>query len=141
MAGKVVVACKMPNGLVLRLFRMIPHSEPVMGGGTREVMVAEQFGESVTVKGNAFHTGVPPPMAIVGGYALTPGVDEEFFTQWIEQNKSLDLVKNNLIFAYSKTADTEARAREHKTQRSGLEPVNPNKLPKGIKPGVEVVEA
>lgn len=139
--GRVTVACKLPHGLLLRVFRMIEQHEPVMGGGTRTSKVAQQMGEAVRINGCRVPHGETAPFIIAGGYALTPNVDSDLFDLWIEQNKDADAVKNNLIYAHARQDGAQDWAREHKATRSGLEPINPDKrakdprMVKGIKPG------
>jgi hypothetical protein len=130
--AKVTVACKLPHGLILRVFGFDTRSEPVMGGGSKEVKVARQIGESVTLNGNAVPFGKAPEHPIIGGYALTHGVDKELFDKWLEQNRDSDLVRNRLIFAYESQDKAVDRAKEHAKARSGLEPIDPDNLPKGI---------
>jgi hypothetical protein len=69
----VTIMCKLPNGILLRL-----------------------FGERRTfhVKGPAKRYG-----RSVGGYALTPNIPRVFWLAWLEQNKAFDAVRNGLIFA------------------------------------------
>lgn len=138
--GKVTVACKLPHGLQLRCFRMVETAEPVMGGGSRLVPVAQQVGEPITINGNAVAFGAIPNFRIVAGYALTEGIDKDFFDKWREQNAELPAVKNRLIFAYEKSDVTADAAKECVAQRSGLEPLLQDKDPRApgrIKPGLK----
>jgi hypothetical protein len=128
----VTVACKIPNGLVMRLFEMVPGTEPVMGGGSREVKVSRQKGPTITLNGPSVRFGDIPPFSIVGGYALTPNVPADFFEEWKKQNSEQMFIKNNLIFAHGKTETASDRAREQNDVKSGLERIDPEKLPKGI---------
>lgn len=132
MASTVTVACKLPHGLVLRNFEMITRSEPVMGGGTREVQFAEQRGEPVVIKGYATKWGEAPTIQISGGYALTKGVDAEFFDAWLEQNQDHDAVKSGLIFAAERVDYAADKAKERKDLRNGLEPIDPAKPMRGV---------
>ena len=135
----VTVACKLPNGLILRVFDMVDRDEPVMGGGMRKVKVAQERPAQVTIKGNAHPQNAAPRAPIIGGFALTQGVDKEFWDLWLAQNKDSDVVRNRLIFAHENTAKTEdaARAKDNAKNRSGFERLNPHALPKGIEPGSE----
>jgi len=130
----VTVACKLPGGLILHLDEMQPHTEPIIG----QVMQAKQLPQTYTVKGwydtarGAFGTEVPIPSQ-AGGYALTHNIPKDFWDKWLEQNKDAKIVKNKLIFASSK-ADTIAGLRkEHKEQKSGLEPIDPAKPPRDVR--------
>lgn len=132
MGDTVTVACKVPTGLVLRLHEMRPHTEPVLGGGTREVMQAFLVGEPVTIKGYAAEAGKAPTSGadLVLGYALTPGVNAEFFDHWLKQNEDLDIVRNGLIFAHGQAASVKAQARENEGTWDGLQPMAQTKDPR-----------
>lgn len=117
MSGTVTVACKLPGGLHLD-----------MPGRPR-----------VTIGGTALPVGVvldahqqKRMQSINFGYALTPGVDEEFWEAWLEDHKTMDIVQRRMIFAYEKPNDTRAAARECEGEKSGLEPMDPDKPGKGL---------
>lgn len=132
-AKTVTVACKLPSGLVLRLAQPVKVNEPVMGGGSREVTQYRPVGAAVTVLGTAHPQNAAPLCMIVAGYALTPDVDAKFWNEWLRQNVDHMVVKNNLIFAYEKDSDAKAAAKDNAERRSGLERLDPNKLPRGLK--------
>lgn len=127
MAGTVTVGCKLPNGLILRLFNMVETQELVLGGGMRQIKEARNIGEKVFINGNM----APEGKALVdrfgeqimsySGFATTPNVDAEFWDAWYEQNKHSDIVRNGLVFAHTKSIDIKAEAREKEGVRSGLE--------------------
>jgi hypothetical protein len=136
MASTVTVACKIPSGLVLRIMEAHDFDEPVLGGGTRTVKLHRQIGDYVQIKGNSAPHGIP--LVLHGGYALTPNVDADFWAKWLEQNAGTDMVKNNLIYALAREDSAAAKGREQAEIRSGLERLNPEKLPKT---GVEITTA
>lgn len=141
MAGTVTVACKMPNGLQLRVFKMVDGIEPILGGGHRTIQRAEQVGGAVKVNGPVVPYGQVPKHTIVGGYALTPGVDADFWAAWYEQNKSTELVKNKIIFGSEQEDKIKRHAEAHAKVKSGLEPIDPENPPqgmRGIKPADEM---
>lgn len=123
--AKVTVACKLPNGILLRVFDWIERDIPVMGGGVKTVRESMPMGEPVMIRGNATPHGEVPTMLLAGGYALTPNVDKETWLAWLKQNEGSDLVKQRLIFAHDRTEHAEGQAREQASLRSGLEPVDP----------------
>lgn len=144
MGATVTVACKLPNGLKLRVFEFVKGSEPVLGGGTREVQVPRQVGEAVEVKGFSIPRGPDfdpekmPPMS--GGFALTPGVDADFFEKWMEQNKDSQVVREGLIFAHEKSSSARDEAKEKAELRSGLEPLAQGadpRAPRGVRAAAE----
>jgi hypothetical protein len=132
MAGTVTVACKLPAGLTLRVFDMVDTFEPIVGGGMRTVKVAQERPERAIVKGWSHPQNMAPNVQLVEGFALTPNVDKDLWEAWKAQNEKSDVVKNGLIFAHEKPANTEAEAKDKKSVRSGLERLDPNKLPRGI---------
>lgn len=125
----VTVACKLPHGLTLRVFRMEDFAEPVMGGGTRTVKKAILAAEPVTLNRAAAPQGESHEHRVIGGYALTPGIDADFWGTWLEQNKDSDIVRNRLVFALEKEASVESKAREHKDTTSGLERLDVRSVP------------
>lgn len=134
--AKITVACKVPNGLRLRLFKLQEANEQVLGGGSRSFKRAEQVGEEVVLYGPAFRFGQVPNFLIVGGYALTPNVDADFFREWLKQNPDLDAVKNHLVFAQKSESDARAEAKEKAPILSGLQPMDMRKV---MRRGREVV--
>lgn len=133
MPGTVTVACKLPHGLILRVFDRKDVPEPQQGGGTKDVEKWLPRPNSVQIKGYAEkYDPSLPPAARTSSYALTHGVDKEFFEQWLKQNHDHDAVVRGLIFAQDKPESARAKALEMKATRSGLEPIDPAKLPKRI---------
>ena len=130
--GKTVtVACKLPNGLVLRTHRMVPHREPAPGG-VQETTIAMADSREYEVKGNASPYGSAPSGQVIGGvigYALTPNIPKDFWDAWFEQNKHSDIVKNGLIFAHVNGNKTADQAREQVKVRSGFEGIDPANPP------------
>jgi hypothetical protein len=122
----VTVACKVPNGLLLRIFKMMPAREQTPTG-YRDVEKAEQVGNPVKINGPTVPFGQVPEYAVVAGYALTPNIDKDFFDEWLRQNADHATVKAELIFAHGNRAVVSDRAKEHKEVLSGLEPLNPNR--------------
>ena len=122
--GSVTVACKLPAGIFMRVFKQEKYNVPVLGGGTREETRSIPCSETIKINGNAVPFGKAPPFTIAGGYALTPNVPADIALTWMEQNKGSDLVKNNLIFIHEKTEYAEKRAKELRATKSGLEPLD-----------------
>lgn len=123
----VTIACKLPNGLVLRVFDFEEGQEPVMGGGMRTVKVAVQKGDTLRINGSAVAFGTIPSYKIVGGYALTPGIPKDFWELYEQQNHDQAFIKNHLVFAYDKFVMAEGAAEEHAGTKSGLQPIQINR--------------
>lgn len=137
----VTVGCKLPHGVVLRAFRPTTRHEPVMGGGTREVTIHEPTGETFQVHGNSHPQNAAPAHLMAGGFALTTGVPKKLWDDWVKANADADMVRNGLIFAHGETRSVEAQAREKEGVRSGLERLDPNNLPGGLKGRIEKATA
>lgn len=126
---KVTVACKLPHGMRLRLFKMVDGVENVAGNTMRTVQRPLQVGPDVVIGGVAVEFG--KEKTLTAGFALTPGVDKEFFDEWMRQNREHDAVKNHLIFAASTRDAVEGQAGEHRKQKTGLEPLDMSLTKKG----------
>lgn len=134
MAETVTVACGLPHGLLLRVFAPVKVNHALPGGGSREVDEFRDVGaEPVHIKGWSHPQDKAPAIQLVNGFALTPNVDKAFFEKWMSQNKDHHVVKSGLIFAQSKGTEAAAEAKDKKTLKSGLERLDPDKLPKGLK--------
>lgn len=142
--GEVVtVACKLPNGLQLRLFEMAMTNEAAPGGH-REVKMARLVSDIVRINGTATPYGQSPSWPVVGGFALTEGVSKDFMEQWMEQNKDSDLVRNNLIHYHTKLGHVQGEAREKKALLSGLQPLVPDtdkRIPKSKNKNIKLETA
>ncbi len=123
----VTVACKFPHGIILRTFEMVDKWDD---GAKRMGKESRQRPGMFTIKGtgNPKKVGREHQAQIVGGYAITQNVPANLWKAWLEDNKDSDLVKNQLIFAFEKLIDVEAKARDNAKSRSGLEPLNPDKI-------------
>ncbi len=124
----VTVACKLPHGLDLRLFEMVPTPEPIMGGGSRIVDQARPMPKIVKLNGFANPVNAAPKSLTYGGYGMTYNVDKEFFERWLEQNADSDIVQKELIFALESHEDAHEMAHDQKDVVSGLEAVDPTKV-------------
>jgi hypothetical protein len=140
---KVTVACKVPLGVILHVDEREERTIQT-NSGNRVVSEYRRGSERVHIEGPAYPNGqVPdgfrekPP--VTGGFALTYGVDKDFWDRWWADNadprcsqetkehkngcKCTVIVKNRMIFAYEVPADTKAAASEAKDLQSGLEPL------------------
>ncbi len=138
-ARKVLVACNIPNGIVLRVCREEEYDEPVMGGGTRK---AKQFSEEArfTVRGPAQPNGpdrnFDRPLVDKNGFALTP-VDAELWEAFLAGQKNrkgedtLPAIINGCLYAVSDSHDATKGDKAHAGVKSGLHPIeadDPNNM-------------
>lgn len=134
----VTVASKMPWDFILRIFDFVKRYEPVMGGGQREIKIAERRrgSQEFVIQGNSWAQKKGPHQQIVGpisgGYAITRDIPKAFWDEWLEQNQDADFVRNKMLFAHADAASTIAEAKEKENEKSGLERLDPTKLPKGL---------
>lgn len=140
MAGTVSVACKLPHGLVLRVFNMIEREMPVMGGGSRTEKIAEQREETATVHGWSHAQNAAPHCTIIGEYAITDNIDKDLWTLWLSQNQNSAMVKNGLIFAHEKADHVTGKAKDGAKIRSGLERLDPTKMGGRIKTDTDLMD-
>lgn len=132
MAETVTVACKIATGVHLDLFKdsgmKTPQGEIVWAHVDRR-----------TLRGGAFPVGVQLPNPPVGGYGLTT-VDKDFWNRWLAENKDNPLLKNGMVFATGNQADTEKEARSREKLISGMEPIDPNRLPETGNPNLSAFQ-
>jgi hypothetical protein len=114
----------------LRVYEEHETYEQLMGGGSRAVKVYRPVGEPITVAGPALDLAkiargdVDFDRAIVGGYALTPGVPRDFWDRWLAQNKAMPYVTNGIIFAHATADGVRSKARDGAKIQTGLEPID-----------------
>jgi hypothetical protein len=123
LSTKVTVACKLPNGLELRLYKFEEQVENLYGGGKHKFTIAVPTGDMVRLRGPSIPWGHSSP-DVIHGVGLTEGVDRDFFAEWLRQNVNTEIVKNGLVYAYEDRYDTVAHAKEHRKELSGLEPLD-----------------
>lgn len=129
----VTVACKLPNGIHLEAFNMVPMTERTMAGNTIETKRAVSAGR-FTVKGVKRRSD---DAGLALGFALTHGCPKDLWDSWLAANKDNPIVVNGIIFAAGGTNDVRAKAKDHEGIRSGFEPLNPKDLPREFKGKIE----
>lgn len=125
----VVVACKLPHGLVCRVHAKTEQDVPVMGGGYRKEITWVPTGEEFTLAGFAHPQNEAPRAQLSNGFALTRGIRKDLWDAWISQNAKHHAVLAGLIFAHENASKTIDETREKAKVRSGLERLDPNNLP------------
>ena len=93
-----------------------------------------RYGPIVIIAGTAFPNGNTEGMErpdMASGFAMTHGVDREFFEEWMSQNEGHPAVMAGLIYCSPKVDDAKAYAKEHKALDSGLGPVKHSKNAQG----------
>jgi hypothetical protein len=118
----VVVGSKLPAPYLMVVYDFDEFDEPIPNG-VRRVKRPIPTGEPVRIKGNTTPFGVAPSSAIVGGYALTHGVDGAFVRKWLEQNKGSPLLKNEILIVHEKHGHVAEKAKEQAAVKTGMEPI------------------
>lgn len=135
MTTKVTVACKIAvPWFALQLCERREVSENTQTG-PRTIEQWFRTGRVVNVRGTAYPAGTPPEgfparPQLVAGYALTHGVDKEFWDAWVAQQAKAPYVQSGMIMAYEKLDMINGAARERVNELSGLEPLNPKSDPR-----------
>lgn len=146
----VVVACNLPNGLILQIYdveltetilpngRVIKDSEATlnMEHGQYALNGMAEF-STLAVAGRE----VPDYRVIRGaqpgtGYALTTGVPRDFWERWLRDNERNPIVLNKHVFAQGSETRAVANAREFKDMRSGFQGLNQAgdyRVPNGVR--------
>ncbi len=127
-SGMCIVGCKLPSGLQLQLSRPEPITEQTPSG-SRQITIHRKHGDIYFAKGNRVPFGVVPDFLIIHGAALTPNIPRDFMREWMEQNKNSDVVRNQLIFIQNDEPSARDQAKDLESHKSGLEPLDPAKLP------------
>lgn len=101
MAGKIIVGCRLPHGVVLR--------HPI----NQELQVEIQ--------------GLNKSK-IIGATHISTNVDADFWAEWKAANQSSDLLKSNALFEAKSDSDAKAIAKEVNDEKTGFEKM-PQKAP------------
>jgi hypothetical protein len=140
----IVIATNLPQGLVLRNYKMV-EKEEASPLGPRTIRKAQQVGKSLVLPGNGAHLRDLNPAAPVRyGYRISyfTGQDGDAAQQWINSQIEADkfheedegsLLGSHAVIWGSTKEEVEAKARSltKKDQaRSGLEPMDPSDLPR-----------
>lgn len=120
----VTVACKLPHGVVIRDFVKTTTHELVMGGGNRKVETFRPVGKRIRIKGPQVPTPFLRLVEVVGGYAITDGIDAEIFGRWLNWNRDTTMVTSELIFGHEDRDRVIGMARERANVKSGVEPLD-----------------
>lgn len=125
-ADVVIVGCRHPHGIILKLYDMVDTRESAGNGRFQTIKVARPRRDVVTLKGYA-DKRVPVAVDGVGMYGTTRDVPARFFAEWLSQNKESPLVTGGIVFAAESEADFKAMAREYRKETTGLEPLDADK--------------
>jgi len=121
MTQTVSVGCKLPWGLICEM------GTPGEDDYKRIVL----HGSNSTDPRNPAARMTKLPVAVAGGYGLTPGVPKDFIEAWMKKHSRLDAVRTGLIFIEA-AKDATAHADIYKGLQHGFEPLDPTRAPPGI---------
>jgi hypothetical protein len=141
----VCVACKLPGGVLLRVFEPYTRMDPQQDGTAKPVKEWRAIPDlKFSVKGpwvaSAGQAFMPQNSAVAqllpGGFAITYGVPKDLWDRWLDQNKETNLVRKGIIFAAPSMMAATEEAKKARDVKSGLEPVDPNnpatRMPGGV---------
>ena len=137
MAETVVVASKLQLGLQLQLQQPYTITEEVFGGGVREITRYHKTGKTVVINGCAIDRGGPSDKQLVGGFALTHGVDKGFWDAWVSQHQGFPPLEKGEIFAYERVSTVTGEAKDKENLRTGGEPLDPANWPQEFRARVK----
>lgn len=111
MSDDIVVACKLPHGIYLDVGKQRIQLNGVMQSG---------------------RVHAPFFMAPSNAVGLTK-VPRDFWEAWVQEHQEFMPFKKGLIFASDKKKKVLDEASEKTSLKSGLERIDPNKMPKDVK--------
>jgi hypothetical protein len=128
----VTVMCKLPLGFILQLEQLQDDPDPPRGGD-KKAQIWHRTGEQITITGaNYAHKG----QRGVAGWGLTE-VDAEVWEKWKVQKEKWPPLQKGWVFASQSGDKAEGQAKEQRSMKTGLEPLDPDKPA----PGIEKVPA
>lgn len=140
-SGEVVtIACKVPMGMILRCCRKTMMDRKMHDGSTKAVPEYHPFGKEYRVYGPSHPQNAGPHCTIIGDYALTPNIPKEFYDLWYSQHRNDAMVVSRAIFANSSNK-INGESKEYAKVKSGLERLDPTKLPKKLTPNKDAMDA
>lgn len=130
---KVTIASKLPMSITIFLCSSRKEVRRFQGSVWEEE-VKYPIPETIhVIRGFAFPNGeIPEEMQdsrpeMASGYALTHGVDKDFFEQWLIDNAETQIVQNRLVFMASNGNEARAIAKDLKHVNSMLGPIRRGK--------------
>jgi hypothetical protein len=144
----VSVACKIPNGLILRAFQKVEKTESTPTGVRAYSQIERVVGTEFAVQGPAQINHQPANIVdfmgrnFPGGYAVTHGCPRDVWENWLKWNRDTLLVTEGLVFALPDPADAAMEAKSRASVVSGLEPLDPEHPEKTVGParGVSAIQ-
>ncbi len=125
------VACKIPNGIFLRVFEWEEVRVASLGGHITEKR-SKQVGPKVEIHGPGVPFGEIPKYIITpSGFALTPNVPRDLWRRYKEQNFDSEAIKNGLLYAFPNNDMAADASKELKDVKSGLEPLDMSMATRG----------
>lgn len=130
--AKVIVASKLPMALELQYSELHDVTRRLRETVWTE-KEARKIGPIYRINGTAYPAngtqleGFRAPPQMVHGYALTYGVDAEWWAKWVAVNKDTPFVVSELLFAGKTRDEVSKRAKDLHALTSGFDPVAPPK--------------
>jgi hypothetical protein len=130
MPATTMVACKLPQGVILRIMQKTKQMEAGPAGG-REVEVWRPTGEQIQLNGGisgAIEVGMHNK-SVINGWGITL-VPNDFWETWLDQNKDSSLLESGVLFAADKEGDIRAEINQSNKDKvkcgmEAMDPANP----------------
>ena len=132
MTATTMVACKVPNGIILRLMKKTTELEPGPAGSREVTRWRPIEGKHIQLNGGisgSIEINVHSKQ-IINGWGVTM-VPTDFWETWLEQNPDSSLIETGVLFAAEKETDLRAEINQSNKDgvKCGLEAMDPAKPP------------
>lgn len=131
MANFITVLCRLPSGIELELHDLGILKE--RASSDAPIGLASVPRQSVLLNGAKHDPTYHPAEGRLLGRAGRTQVDADFWNAWLKQNERNGIVTRKLVFAEANPTKADAAVAELAKERTGLEGVDPDNLPKDVK--------
>lgn len=134
MGETVTVASKLPMNLVLHLEEPFEQKEATPMGHLN-VTRHRRLEHTVMINGMSQHVGEAASVPLQNGFALTHGVDKDFWDKWLSAHLDYAPIVSGMLYAVPKKQDAKVETKSRASIKSGFEAADPASLPKEFTTG------
>lgn len=132
----VTIGCKLPHGMILELGYQVTEKDKT----GRDFLSVKKLPNYKRVRLNGWHEAsgagaitraglVPPPSALRPTSGITKNVPRDFWEAWKKAHPDMLKRLNGVIFEATDDVEAAAKAIDANQVPTGLEPLDPSKLP------------